>query len=96
MTWKRKGTSACIDVDLYEFSVAQLLQGLINTGSITEDEAEAIQNRPSSEEKTRVLAAAPVDEELQIAKDCLRRGTRSEALVHLERFLGRDFVGVLQ
>lgn len=35
------------------------------------------------------------DPDLDEAKACLRRGNRTEGLIHLERALGPDFIGLL-
>lgn len=37
----------------------------------------------------------PFDPDLDEAKACLRRGNRAEGLIHLERALGSDFLGLL-
>lgn len=96
MAWKRQYTSNSIsvDVDLDEFDELELLQGLINAKWISETEAEAISKRA----KTRDVKAIPMDAdgaELSCALDCIRIGQKHEALIHLERFLGREFMGRL-
>ena len=98
MAWKRKHTQASIEVDLDEFEEEQLLQGLIDAKWLSEAEAEAIVARARLADKSPspfMVAGNPVSE-LDTARDYLRRGMRAEARVHLERFLGRDWMGVLQ
>jgi hypothetical protein len=87
--------SVDVDVDLDDFSEKQLLQGLVDAKWITEQEAEAIEKRQSTKQGGGILAN-PIDDELEEASSQLRRGNRSEALIHLERFLGRDWIGALQ
>lgn len=97
MNWKVQRTSRRVDVEanLDDFDELQLLQALIDAKWLTENEASAIQKRAATKEKTNVLASADADELLE-ASDHLRRGNRHEALIHLERFLGRDWIGALQ
>lgn len=96
MVWKRKSTSISVDVDvdLDDFSETQLLQALIDAKWISEEEADAIEKR-SSVKSDGTIFIKP-DTELLNATDCVRRGNKQEALIHLERFLGRDWIGVLQ
>lgn len=105
MAWKRQRTSQSVsvdaDVDLDDFSEKQLLQALIDASWISEEEAEAIETRSSLKgAKTAIGALEKTDTlddaELHEARDQLRRGNKSEALIHLERFLGRDWIGELQ
>ncbi len=97
MSWKVQRTSQRIDVEanLDDFDELQLLQALIDAKWLTENEALAIQKRAATKEKANVFASADADELLE-ASDHLRRGNRHEALIHLERFLGRDWIGALQ
>ncbi|KAA0684569.1 hypothetical protein DTW90_36125 [Neorhizobium sp. P12A] len=99
MTWKRQRTTARIDVtanvDLDDFSEQQLLQALIDAKWISEEEAEAIEKRSASKSPVSIFVSS-YDDELSEARSNLRRGHRSEALIHLERYLGRDWIGVLQ
>lgn len=95
MAWKRQDTSTSIDVDLGDFSYAQLLQALIDGSVISESEAEQIQKRAKDLSKP-VLSKQPDTWELDVASEYLRRGNRDEAVLHLERYLGRDWVGTLQ
>lgn len=97
MTWKVQRTSQRIDVDanLDDFDELQLLQALIDAKWITEGEASVIQKRAATKEKANVFNSTDADELLE-AGDHLRRGNRHEALIHLERFLGRDWIGALQ
>lgn len=106
MAWKRQRTSQNVsvdaDVDLDQFSEKQLLQALIDASWISEEEAEVIETRSSVKgAKTGIgtlekAAALDEDDELYEARTQLRRGNKSEALIHLERFLGRDWIGALQ
>lgn len=97
MAWKRVCKSTSVDVDLIEFNNDQLLQGLIDSKWLTESEAEAIKARAARNERaSTVLESAPATEELAEATADIRRGRKSEALIHLERFLGRDWIGRLQ
>lgn len=100
MVWKPQRTLQSVSVDatveLDEFSEEQLLQALIDSRWISETEAEAIQKRAAVKEKTNVFFSSPEASELEEANDCLRRGNRREAIIHLERFLGRGWIGELQ
>ena len=98
MPWKRRYTQASIDVDLDEFDEEQLLQGLIDAKWLSEAEAEAILGRARLAEKSPspFMVAGDPASELETARDYLRRGMRAEARLHLERFLGCDWMGVLQ
>lgn len=93
-TWKRRSTStqAYVEVDLDEFDTEELLQALINRGSISESDALAIAARDTSVLKS--LGALNPDE-LGLAQDEFARGRRDEALIHLERFMGRGWIGAL-
>lgn len=94
--WRRQSTS--VDVEIHEFSREQLLQGLIDDGCLSESEALAILLRHGMKEKAKPVLerSNSVDvEELMDARDELARGRRDEALIHLERFLGRGYVGRL-
>lgn len=97
MAWKKQSTSISIDVDAYldEFREEQLLQGLIDAKWISEQEAEAIRLRKATDDKRSVFQSSDADE-LDEARDNLRRGRKTEALIHLERFLGREWSGLLQ
>lgn len=96
MAWKRQYTHTSIDVDLDEFSNEELLQGLINARWISEEEAEAIALRAKKNDLSeRVLAGTPDSDALYEAHWELHRGRIYEAKVHLERFLGHDWLGVL-
>lgn len=104
MTWKRQRTTASIDVDvdLHQFDGEELLQGLIDAGWITEDEAEAIHARSRKNDRSQDVLAAKVhfqpsmpDNLMETAIDELRRGRVGEARIYLERYLGHDWAGVL-
>ena len=92
MAWKTVSTYTGFHLD--EFSCEQLLQGLIDEGWLTEDEAEAVLKRRRAGAKVNVFSQA-ADEEMEEALSELRRGRKSEALRHLELFLGRDWIGVI-
>lgn len=100
MSWKRQRTSQSLevsaDVDLDDFSEEQLLQALIDSKWISEDEATAIQKRAATKERGSIFANGADADELHEASAYLRRGNRHEALIHLERFLGLDWIGELQ
>lgn len=99
MAWKRQSTSKSVDIDveLDEFDECELLQALIDARWISEDEAFSIKARASStDKKSPVLTSGPDAEELAEANYCIRRGMKGEAIIHLERFLGRDWIGALQ
>lgn len=97
MAWKiqRTSKSVSVDVELDDFSNEELLQGLIDSKWVTETEAEAIRIRSSKCASSSIFKSTDA-EELDSARDELLRGRRSEALIHLERFLGREWQGVLQ
>lgn len=98
MAWKKQRTtvSVRVDTDLDDFSEEQMLQGLIDAGWITENEAEVITARKAADDKRTAIKIAGDEDELQEARDNLRRGNKSEAFIHLERFLGREWSGLLQ
>ncbi|MCS0459487.1 hypothetical protein [Rhizobium favelukesii] len=98
MSWKRQRTSQRIDVeaDLDDFDELQLLQALIDAKWISEDEAAAIEKRAATIAASAAIFASGGADDFQEATACLRRGNRHEALIHLERFLGRDWIGQLQ
>lgn len=95
--WKRRSTkdSVSVDVDLCDFHTDQLLQALIDDGSISEGEAAAIKGRGGARnvEKPSVIRMQPdhVDE----AWNELIRGRKGEALHHIERALGNQWIGRL-
>lgn len=104
MAWRRRGTS--IDVDLSDFDDEQLLQQLVDSGWITEAEAEAITVRAnnrkcwaavlsSGPDWAAVLSSGPDADALAKAIDELHRGRVDEARLYLERFLGSEWNGVL-
>lgn len=97
MAWKTQSTrtSVSTDLDLDEFTAEQLLQGLIDARYLSEQEAEAIKMRKAKGDKPSFPKDADAAE-LDEARDFLLRGNRSEALIHLERFLGREWSGMLQ
>lgn len=93
MAWKRRSTSRSIDteVELSDFDPEQLLQALINYGLLTEDEAAAVAAR--GDRCSLLDEIAPT--ELEVARMDLRVGRRTDALIHLERALGNEFIGRL-
>lgn len=84
--WKRRSTSASIDFDLEDFDTEQLLQELINRKVITESTAVGL---------LVGRKAATNDEDLLIASHEIILGHKAEALIHIERALGGDFIGRL-
>lgn len=97
MTWRRQSTSvsASVDVELDDFSCEQLLQGLIDAKWLTAEEASSIYARASSSTTTSIGLADRQADDLNDAQRFLRMGNREEALVYLERFLGREWIGAL-
>lgn len=98
MAWRRLATERHVYVDLQDdFTNPQLLQGLIDAGWISEVEAEAIAKRAAAKEKAAKVLEVRHDgrADLDTATDYLRRGLLGEARIHLERALGRDWIGVL-
>lgn len=98
MAWNRLATERHVYVDLQDdFTNPQLLQGLIDAGWISEIEAEAIVKRAAAKEKAAKVIEHQHDgrADLAIATDYLHRGLIAEARIHLERALGRDWIGVL-
>lgn len=90
MAWKTVSTDADITVDLEEFNDAQLLQELIARGYIDESEADRIVNR--------VVNSIVNDtdySEIAAAWEYASRGDKNEALVHIERALGNEWIGRL-
>jgi hypothetical protein len=101
MAWRRRSTfeSVDVDVDVDDFETAVLLQALIEQQMISEDEAEAILSRNGIKrgEKGTILKGPtrfPSDE-FEMAEEEIRRGRVVEALIHVERFLGREWIGRL-
>lgn len=94
MAWKRRSTTSSVnvDVDLCNFDVNELLQGIIDAGYLTETEAEAIAARKPNEFGTAPLSLA---EHLNDARNEIRRHRPREALVHIEKALGNEFIGEL-
>lgn len=94
MSWKRHSTSirADVEVSLDEFSDEQLLQGLVDSKLITEPEAESILRRASI---TGLFRDRLLEDEFSIALHEITVGRRHEAMIHLERALGREWIGRL-
>ncbi len=95
--WRHERTYVSVEVRLDEFLPESLLQGLIECKWITEEEALAIMNRATAKEKAvRVLSATGIDDdELLTAEIEFRAGRRFEGITHLERALGREWIGRL-
>lgn len=99
--WKRRSTEASVmvdvDVDLEEFSPEQLLQELINREYLTEELALAIvAGRKDTAATAGIKARLSSNRaDLEHAEDEIRRGRRNEALIHIERYLGREWTGQL-
>lgn len=88
-----------VTVDASDFKGEQLLQGLIDLDWITEDEAERIL---AAQKGGTAPAAPPVDAKTQwlnwqreLAESELAVGRKAEALIHIERFLGQRWLGVI-
>lgn len=95
--WKSKGTSCSVDVEIDEFSEEQMLQGLIDAGWISKEEAAAIKARGGKlENRVSLGTVASENDDLYRAKTAIARGDKSEALHYIEYHLGRDWIGVLQ
>jgi hypothetical protein len=94
MSWKRQSTSVTVDAEcgLDEFGTGQLLQELINRAIITEAAAAVLLRREGVEQLPKGIDG----NELCEAREELLRGRRREALIHLERALGREWLGALQ
>jgi hypothetical protein len=90
MAWKKRSTSVEVeqDVSLDEFEDDQLLQALIDSGRISEAEAEAILNRSQ-----RPVRVDPDD--LETARTYAMRGLKEDACHFLERALGTEWIGTL-
>ena len=100
MTWERRYTrrevETSVDVDLDDFDERELLQQLIDVGWLTEAEAVAITARASKKTESPVLDGARIDAvALDDALADITCGRRQEALIRLERALGREWVGRL-
>lgn len=93
MPWKRRSTSVWIDTDVHldSFDTGQLLQELISRSIISETDATKLLER----EKPDFYQAPKEPEELDVARYELVNGRRGEAIVHIERALGREFIGRL-
>lgn len=93
MAWKPVSTDAYITVDLEEFDDEALIQELINREYLTECEAQRIFERDGMEEDWDV---PDVDmNEISTAWEYAARGNKAEALVHIERALGSEWIGRL-
>ena len=92
--WKKRRTCESVatevDVDLSEFDVGQLLQELLDRGVIDEAIACALLAREKPQ-----LPDAGIEDELSCAREELARGRASEAIIHIERLLGREWIGSL-
>jgi hypothetical protein len=93
MGWQRKSTTqeTYVEIDLDDFEDDELLQELIDRNKITEAEAKAINARKDFCAE-RIF---PEPEGVKTAREALLRGDKSEALIFIERALGRDFIGRL-
>jgi hypothetical protein len=95
MTWKGARRAVSVDVgvnvDIDEFSETQMLQGLIDAGWISDDEAAAIQTRATGAPSTQPLSLGATTfkpDEIEMAADEVARGRPREAIIHLERAFG--------
>jgi hypothetical protein len=97
MTWVKQRTTmqaeSYVRIDLCDFEPAQLLQGLIDAKWLTEEQAEAVRRQAS--QPGGIDSSPFIESELDMAADEMRCGRKSEALIHLERYLGREWIGRL-
>lgn len=100
MTWRQHDTwtsSAC-EVHLDDFTPPQLLQSLIDRQWLSEAEAALIQARAKARDRFEPIFERQtlVDADtLGLALAELVSGRREEALIHLERALGSEWIGRL-
>lgn len=78
-----------VDVDLDDFDDKDLIEELVSRGTITKSQGKMIlRGNP---------VKAGVDlAEVEVATCEIRMGRKREALIHLERALGHDWIGRLQ
>lgn len=93
MAWRKVSTSHAtpVEISLSNFSTKQMLQEMINRKVMPEATAEAF---AAIDENGKHLFSVDVAE-LEFARAELFSGRRAEALIHLERALGGDFIGRL-
>lgn len=97
MAWRRQSTTVSMNAELEDFEEEQLLQGLINSGWITEAEAETIMLRQQDRSLSSPFSMASYDPDyLDSARRAARSGNRHDAIHYIEHFLGREWIGVLQ
>lgn len=98
MAWKKRYPSISIDVDLDEFEVPDLLQGLIDNRVLSEAEAERIFIRHNRREKAEALKldVGVVSPDLEDATHDMRCGRLIDAKLKLERALGWEWSGKLR
>lgn len=92
-----KSTSVCVDVDvdLDDFDDDDLLDELVSRGTITRPEARAISDRYTADEEPHAVRHAFDPEDVEWIRRDLIGGRREEALISIERLLGREFIGLL-
>lgn len=96
MAWKKVSTTVRVEAeaDLGDADTEQLLQELIFRGLLRESEAEAIAERRKNDFAASAYLRLKADD-FGVALDEIRRGRRIEALIHIERALGGEFIGRL-
>lgn len=96
MAWKRRSTTVNVnaEVELSDVDKDSLLQALVDANYITKEEAEAISNRATKKSPFHIEDVFLADE-LERARFYARIGRKSDALHHVENYLGRDWIGLL-
>ena len=93
--WRRTRSTQVVETSLSDFDTEQLLQELIDNMTITEAEALRIMSRGSafSPAPEGVIGADP--DHVELAWIEIQRGRKTEALHHIERALGNQWLGRL-
>lgn len=86
-----------VDIDISEFAPEQMLQGLVDAKWLSSDEMHLIAKRAEDREKQPLrFSYGPLDlDEVDFAAAEIAAGRRAEALIHIERALGSNWIGVL-
>lgn len=92
MATMTKTVSVDVDLDLDDFEDDELLDELVSRGALTRTQADRVSgNEPVL---TAGMVVIPADEIADILRDATA-GRTHEALITLERCLGREFIGRL-